>query len=198
MTLRNYTDVSRLDTDLTAGFQFEFACRHCQRTWRSPFQPYRRGQFAGLLAKIAPFVRMNHRVGHAAVGVSQAGMRGARDSALAEAIEQAQRLYSVCPECKKEVCGDCFDSARQTCASCVEQARKQSRDEQAYHGTAAGAAAAGTSSAPRCPNCQTPNHGGRFCAECGFDMASTHKSCPGCGAMQLRQARFCTDCGHGF
>jgi predicted amidophosphoribosyltransferase len=40
--------------------------------------------------------------------------------------------------------------------------------------------------------------GGRFCAECGFDMASTHKSCPGCGTMCARAARFCPDCGHGF
>jgi hypothetical protein len=49
-----------------------------------------------------------------------------------------------------------------------------------------------------CPNCQTPSQGGRFCHECGFDMASTHKSCPACGATMMRQARFCTDCGHGF
>ena len=49
-----------------------------------------------------------------------------------------------------------------------------------------------------CPNCQTPSQGGRFCHECGFDMASTHKSCPGCGSVMPRAARFCTDCGHGF
>ena len=49
-----------------------------------------------------------------------------------------------------------------------------------------------------CPNCQTPSQGGRFCHECGFDMASTHKSCPACGVTMMRQARFCTDCGHAF
>ena len=49
-----------------------------------------------------------------------------------------------------------------------------------------------------CPSCQTTSQGGRFCHECGFDMASTHKSCPGCGSNMPRQARFCTDCGHGF
>ena len=54
------------------------------------------------------------------------------------------------------------------------------------------------SSGMYCPNCQTASQGGRFCHECGFDMASTHKSCPGCGATMPRQARFCTDCGHGF
>lgn len=194
MTLKNFTDISRLDTDLSAGFQFEFSCEHCHRNWRSPFQPYRRGQIAGLLAKVAPFMRLNFRVSHAAVGVSQAGVRGAREQALAEAIALAQKLYTSCPQCQKDVCADCFDNGRQVCASCIEQARSQSRKDQALHGSSSAAASA----APRCPNCQTPNGGGRFCAECGFDMASTHKSCPGCGAMQLRQARFCTDCGHGF
>ena len=51
---------------------------------------------------------------------------------------------------------------------------------------------------PVCPNCQVLSEGGRFCHECGFDMASTHKSCPGCGTTVSRQARFCPDCGHGF
>jgi membrane protease subunit (stomatin/prohibitin family) len=49
-----------------------------------------------------------------------------------------------------------------------------------------------------CPNCRSAHGGGRFCAECGFDLASTHKSCPDCGAMATRQARYCNDCGHGF
>ncbi|MGH8796605.1 MAG: double zinc ribbon domain-containing protein, partial [Caldimonas sp.] len=73
------------------------------------------------------------------------------------------------------------------CASCEGKA-----------GGGAGEYGAEQGGGPVCPNCQTPSQGGRFCHECGFDMASTHKSCPGCGATMARQARFCTDCGHGF
>jgi membrane protease subunit (stomatin/prohibitin family) len=76
---------------------------------------------------------------------------------------------------------------------CREKGRQQTELQQ---NAAAHRDSQASSSA--CPNCRTPSSGGRFCGECGFDMASTHKSCPGCGTMVLRQARFCTDCGHSF
>lgn len=195
MALENYQDISSYDTEMSTGFQFQFSCRHCGRTWKSPYRPYRTGQIAGLFNKIAPLLNMNLRSMDAAAGLSHAGMRRARDKALAEALELAAPRYTACPQCRQEVCADCFDTTRQLCQGCIDAAAKQQRSDQ-LHGI--GSAAPATSSAPKCPNCQSPSSGGRFCAECGFDMASTHKSCPACGAMMTRQARFCTDCGHGF
>jgi hypothetical protein len=93
----------------------------------------------------------------------------------------------VVPPGEGWVHANCYDESRQVCVKCEKQTGAFSSAEQ-------GASA----SAMACPNCQTPSQGGRFCHECGFDMASTHKSCPSCGVTMPRQARFCTDCGHGF
>ena len=95
-----------------------------------------------------------------------------------------------CDDCHKWVGRECWNERAESCTACAQRA---SAGPSARQGLPA-PGHAGTA----CPNCQAPSEGGRFCHECGFDMASTHKSCPGCGALQLRAARFCTDCGHGF
>ena len=53
MSLTNYQDVSRVGASVDAGFQFDFYCANCSRRWKSPFTPYRRGQFSGLIYKLA-------------------------------------------------------------------------------------------------------------------------------------------------
>jgi Double zinc ribbon len=127
--------------------------------------------------------------------LADAGEKRARRAALEEAIVLAEQRYADCPNCKKTVCEDCWNPRTQQCVSCDGQG------EPTPSGRHAPAAASGGGHAGpglACPNCRTALGGGRFCAECGFDMASTHKSCPGCGAMCTRAARFCPECGHGF
>jgi membrane protease subunit (stomatin/prohibitin family) len=121
--------------------------------------------------------------------LSDVGYRSAREKALAEALALATERYVECSACHKGVCLDCIDDERHVCLSCAGR----QRFEAAAGGNEASRAAAAT-----CPSCHHPHPGGRFCPECGFDMASTHKTCPGCGAMAARQARFCVDCGHAF
>ena len=82
----------------------------------------------------------------------------------------AQR-YENCSNCRTMVCANCYDEATQRCIKC---------DRAQGVGSQSGTSASASSTV--CPNCQTPSQGGRFCHECGFDMASTHKSCPSCGA----------------
>lgn len=187
MALDNFRDLSNLGSDIHAGFQFEFQCGNCPRTWKSPFKPYRMGQFTGLLMRVSRIVRGAGLAGRASYGISNAGVRGAHEEALREAQQRAQTLFTSCAACGKAVCADCFNTREGVCQPCLGTARQQST-----------AAAEPCGAALRCPNCNADHGGGRFCAECGFDMASTHKSCPGCGALCLRQARFCPDCGHGF
>jgi hypothetical protein len=112
---------------------------------------------------------------------------------LDEARKTAATMYTVCTKCDTSVCRDCINPRTDLCPRCSA----------APEGSPAASPAAAASSshatpAMSCPNCRAAHAGGRFCAECGFDMASTHKSCPDCGAMALRQARYCNDCGHGF
>lgn len=194
MELENYRDLSQGGSDVGAGFQFEFYCTQCSRgKWKSAFRPYRMGQFTGLLMRFAFLFSSARTVGRTTGNFADMGSRGARDKALADATEHAQTLYVVCDSCDKAVCKDCFDGQKRLCNGCLKREREESA---AAAGRDAGQAMSPATGA--CPNCQLPMSGGRFCAECGFDMASTHKSCPSCGVMLLRQARFCIDCGHGF
>jgi ribosomal protein L32 len=193
MALENYHDLSSGGSSGSPGFQFEFYCNNCSRKWKSPFKPYRMGQIAGLLARFSFLYSSVNTAGRAATGISDHGSRKARDEAFAEASRHAETLYTVCSSCRKEVCADCLDASGKTCLSCGERASYK-RAEVAEQE----AAQSRERSANACPNCGTGSSGGRFCSECGFDMASTHKSCPSCGTMALRQARFCADCGHSF
>ena len=193
MGLDNYKDVSASGNDISAGFQFEFSCSNCSRKWKSPFKPYRFGQITGLLTRFTFMFSDLKTAGRTSGNIADIGSRGAKEKALAEAKAQAARMFTECPECHKGVCEDCFSSRDDACLPCVEKAsgKASAASRQASE-------AAREQSATACPNCSTASPGGRFCAECGFDMASTHKSCPGCSAMLPRQSRFCTDCGHGF
>jgi hypothetical protein len=198
MPLTNYRDLSRATGDLNAGFQFEFYCDSCGETWKTPFKPYRAGQAAGIFRRISFVLGEFYRVGAITDMVSKVGrasgtsadMSGskAKVAALEEVMLLAEERYHRCTSCSQTVCDNCWDESTRTCVKCQANATQSARYE-------AAATAAATLS---CPNCQTPSQGGRFCHECGFDMASTHKSCPACGATMPRQSRFCTDCGHAF
>ena len=184
MALDNYRDMSTGSAAMDAGFQFEFYCTHCSNKWQSPFKPYRMGQVTGFLSRFSFLLGGMNNAVRASSGVSDYSSRGAREEALAEAQAQAQLRYTQCSACDNAVCHNCFDTSKNMCVPCA-----QSKNSASQSAVAGGHA---------CPNCSTPGNGGRFCAECGFDMASTHKSCPGCGALAERQSRFCVDCGHSF
>lgn len=204
MGLTNYHDIGKAGSDTHAGFQFEFHCGNCSRKWKSPFEPYRRGQLAGFVYGFARYLGGRGLLFRASSTVADAGADRARRGALERALGLAEQRYIECPACEKAVCENCWDERSKLCEPCAGKGARSPtpRDDdqaQAQAGAAHGArAAAAVGSAMKCPNCSAAIGGGRFCEECGFDMASTHKSCPGCGTLCTRAARFCTDCGHGF
>lgn len=187
MALENYRELT--ETGGGRGFQFEFHCSSCERKWKSDYQPFRLGQTAEVLGRLVQMFGGLSTAWHTTTGVAEMRQRKAHDAALAAAMEKAETLYKVCSSCRKEYCADCFDDREGLCLKCEGSANAASSRD---------ASAGGAKTTAACPNCGTAGAGGRFCAECGFDMASTHKSCPSCGVMTLRQARYCTDCGHGF
>lgn len=195
MPMTNYRDLSTSASEVNAGFQFEFVCELTGRTWKSPFRPYRKGQVFGWLSRATTLFYQLYGVNRAAGYAAEAGMRGAKAEALAEAQEMALQHFRQCETCNKWVCLAAWDEDSGQCTQCSGlRAGAQRGNYSASYREDDSPAAAG----PVCPNCQTPSQGGRFCHECGFDMASTHKSCPSCGTTLPRQARFCTDCGHAF
>lgn len=199
MELTNYQDRSKLGSSTSAGFQFEFFCGHCTRRWKSPFKPYRRGQLTALIYKFGYIFAGTARVTRLSSALSQTGEQGAREAAVQEALALAASRYFECPSCAKIVCEECWNDRTGRCIECVGEGRKHPDGDRDGSGHASPRVANSEAAAgPACPNCQTALGGGRFCAECGFDMASTHKSCPGCGVMCARSTRFCAECGHGF
>lgn len=196
MKLTNFRDISPPARGMTAGFQWEFTCDSCGDSWKSPYKPFRVGQATGILRRVGVIFGEFYKVGaitdllgkvDRATGTAAATSSDSKpkQAALEEAIVLAQQRYHRCRECEATVCDNCWNPSTETCVKCERPGGARSSQ-----GASTGATA--------CPNCQTASQGGRFCHECGFDMASTHKSCPGCGATMGREARFCTDCGHGF
>ena len=206
MSLTNYRDVGRAGSNMNAGFQFEFYCGSCSRTWKSPFEPYRRGQLAGFIYRFAYFLGDRGSMFRASNVVADAGAHRARQGALDRAIELAEQRYNECPACVKIVCEDCWDAQARLCESCAVKGGQAPHDKRGRraeadarsHDEQPPAAASERSTGLNCPNCSARIGGGRFCEECGFDMASTHKTCPGCGTLCGRATRFCADCGHAF
>jgi Double zinc ribbon len=189
MELSNYRDLSVASSSSGAGFQFEFRCTHCSTVWRSPFQPYRAGRLNDLLQRASHFVSSIRQVSVMSNTVVSNRANQARLNALQEAMQEARTMFTVCHSCGSAVCNDCFSAQADSCLKCASKQREPAEGQAGGSVQASGAS---------CPNCQTPSDGGRFCAECGYDLASTHKSCPACGVMTSRSARFCTDCGHAF
>jgi hypothetical protein len=195
MALGNYRDISVSSDEVGTGFQFEFACAHCPRKWKSAFKPYRVGQLSNLMARFGWIVGLRHGVSHNVGSAADMGAAGARDTALEAACVQAARQFSACSHCGDTVCEDCWSTRDGSCKKCAGQQTAAPAHNNRTPGADRGSSA---SPALACPNCRTALNGGRFCAECGFDMASTHKTCPSCGTMVERQTRFCGDCGHSF
>lgn len=200
MSMTNFRDLSTTVNDVNAGFQFEFFCELTEETWKSPFRPYRRAQMTAWLSRATTMFHSLYGANRALGYAAEAGIRSAKAEALAEAQEMAAKRFRQCEQCSKWVALAVWDEDSGTCTGCRRGggARRSSGGGRAaaYQDEDDGDQAGG--SALRCPSCQVPSQGGRFCHECGFDMASTFKSCPGCGTTLARQARFCTDCGHAF
>lgn len=205
MSLTNYRDLSTSPSDVNAGFQFEFYCERCGDANRTPFKPYRTGQVSGWLSRLTFLFGSGVRDAGRASGVfADAGAQSAKAEALAEAQAAAQSRFRFCGHCSKWVGPECWHNGRQSCKVCAETgmagAGQQAPLTQptlpgAYIKSAPAAAMAGGMA---CPQCGTAAQGSRFCPGCGYDTAAVFKSCPACGTTLPRQARFCTDCGHGF
>lgn len=49
-----------------------------------------------------------------------------------------------------------------------------------------------------CPQCKANVPGGKFCQECGANLAPRPRFCPSCGTQATGTARFCASCGTAF
>ena len=73
----------------------------------------------------------------------------------------------------------------------------QARAPQAAAPAAAAGAALGTANVT-CTGCNAVVPPGKFCQECGANLAPRPKFCPSCGTQGAAGAKFCAGCGTGF
>jgi Uncharacterised protein family UPF0547 len=186
MTLTNYRQQTERVSPFRTEHSYLFTCQACASRWTTPKRVYKTGFLVGAL------VRVTHWVHLAVPGIgwlqkaSEAGQTRFSAAVEREAVQLAQAHYLECPGCHRAVCPSCQDGER--CVSCAGQSGAG----------AVGAAAPAARRGPSCPACNTASDGGRFCPECGFDLAATYKSCPSCAAQLPRASNFCPDCGHSF
>ncbi len=207
---RNTRDVSRSPHEVDAGFQFEFYCERCHDTWRSPFEPYRRGQIAGWLGRAASlFSGLAYDAGRAAAGLADAGYGEARDEAFRQAIQRSEQHFHRCGRCSNQCCSKCWNTPKGLCLNCapdlqaeVEQARSEGevmRARERAH--LAGENLANQVDVERpstnaCPKCKAPTLGSKFCPECGCNLAAFARlTCRKCQTVLPGNVKFCVECG---
>lgn len=187
MALTNYRKVTERKNTLRSEHHYEFTCQSCGEQWRTPSRVYSSGFVMNAV------LRATHGVHVSIPGIgwlqklTESGERKFAEGVEREAMQLGQARYLACSGCGRAVCANCQDGDQ--CSACAggQGAR-----------TAAGADPSPGRSGPRCPACNTASDGGRFCPECGFDLAAAYKSCPACAAQLPRAANYCPDCGHSF
>lgn len=195
-----------------AGFQFEFYCQECSDLWRSRFQPYQAGRASGWLSQagsLAGGLFNNLGIDRAVDGFAEQGWGRAKDAALQEAVAEARAHFHRCASCNHHVCDNCWNASAGQCTNCMpdlaahtERSRHSGRldavRERAYEAgqMLAGSDDVTTAVQSECPQCRAQTRGGRFCPECGHQLA-TPPVCRACSAPLPETGRFCPGCGAG-
>lgn len=200
----NYRDLSNIN-----GFQFEFHCERCGNGYRSAYQRDAISTGQGILRSVSGMF------GGALGSISNAASEftlnrgtnsGAKDRALAQAVEEISGRFEQCRGCGQWVCGEvCWNGEVGQCAQCspvvadeVAQLQAQVRRDQIRTSLEGTNLVAGISlerqSVPQCPSCGARSGGGKFCSDCGTSLAA-RSVCRSCGTENSRTARFCGECG---
>ena len=184
---------------MDVGFQFEFACGNCSRTWKSAFRPYRRGQLAGFVYKLAYYLGDRGGVSRGLDLVASSGPTRARQSALDDALRLAEQRYTDCPGCHRSVCEDCWDDRARLCERCRSESGRSSSAGPAVGAFPRPAPSLGRSARrlPRVPTAARHWTGAalpRVRIRRGIDP----QELPQLWDPVYPRGRFCTDCGHGF
>ena len=212
---RNYQDNS---TD--AGHQFTFFCDICNDGFRSSFiesATYKKRKGSRFLGQGASLV--GSFLGGKARDIGYTAERGSsilserfegqspewqkeHEQAFERAQNEARQQYRRCPNCNKYVCGHCHNEDTGLCTSCsprqevyVAQAHASAMKRNIDDAGQAATVWHGNIEAKTtmCPACGKPAGSGKFCNNCGANMAL--QECAKCGAKNALAVRFCNNCG---
>ena len=200
----NYQDLST-----ETGFQFKFFCERCGDGYLSSFDANEVG-IAGAVLRGAGriFGGMLGQVSYGSYEVQQAIGGPAHDKALRTAVGEVSLLFRKCRRCGDWMCvQSCWNQGEKMCKRCAPVSEEEEASVRADAARASAATdvdleererveAKATEVAARCPTCQAPTLGKRFCPGCGEKLDSSQAGfCGACGAKRSPGARFCGDCG---
>lgn len=209
---RNYEDNS---TD--AGFQFTFYCDICRDGYKTKFlesKTYKKGSLFKNLGR-------GISVGASLFGLSEGyqvergtdiiserfqGMspdwQREHEKAFELAQNEAKNHFHRCHNCHLWVCEDDYNEEEGLCVQCaprmnveiaharaekmVEDIKAKAEETTVFSGKI-------ESKQIVCPVCGKPSGQGKFCNNCGANLALA--KCPTCGAQNQAGARFCSECG---
>ena len=212
---RNYEDNST-----EAGFQFTFYCDLCNDGFKSTFIESETYKKSSLLRGISGGARVlgglfGGAIGNAAWSASYGsdvlserfeGMspewQKEHEKAFIAAQNEAKQHFNRCHGCRQWICDSDFNEEEGMCVECaprenvavakakasrmVRQIEEIAENANVFNGSI-------ESKTITCPNCGKPSGGGKFCNNCGANLALN--KCPGCGAQVAKGVKFCGQCG---
>ncbi len=218
MTMQAFTS-NFADNSTEAGFQFTFFCDNCRDGHKTRFiesSTYKKGQKMKGLGNAA-------RIGASLLGKHSAGWQIDRaanaitgrfkgmspewhkehEKAFQIAQNEAKGYFHRCPKCYKWVCemdwneqeGLCVkDAPRVNVEVASARSSKMVKDIQEKADQTRVFDGEIESKQTICPNCGKPSGEGKFCNNCGSNLALVE--CERCGTKVSTESRFCGECGN--
>ncbi len=206
------------DNSTEAGFQFTFFCNICNEGYKTRFiesKTYKKKNFfknIGKIAGAAATMMGQYNVGSGLERGSDIiserfeGMspewHKEHEKAFEEAQNEAKGHFKRCPRCSKWVCDNCWNEGAGLCVGdapranveiaaahaekMVQDIKTKAAETQVFTGEI-------EAKVTLCPKCGKPAGEGKFCSNCGANLAG--KVCPKCGAKNQPESKFCTECG---
>lgn len=206
------------DNSTEQGFQFTFYCDLCREGYKTRFVACRSSKKSKLLRNIGGIVGAagsmtgKHRWGYGVQRGTRAlterfhGMSAEwqkeHEQAFAEAQNEAKMHFHRCPKCRKWVCDNDWNEQEGLCTNdaprvnvevaaaradkMAKDIKDQAGETQVFYGEI-------ESKQTMCPRCGKPAGEGKFCTNCGGNLALL--PCDRCGANNPAEAAFCGQCG---
>ncbi|HOL17894.1 MAG TPA: zinc ribbon domain-containing protein [Bacillota bacterium] len=207
------------DNSTEAGFQFTFYCDLCQEGYKTRFiesKTYKKGRMLkgiGGLISAASSLAGKYNIGYGLERGSDIlsqkfeGMspewHKEHEAAFEMAQNEAKQHFLRCPKCRKWVCENDWNEEEGLCVECaprvnvevaaaraekmVEDIKQKASQTQVFDGKI-------ESKQTICHQCGKPAGQGKFCNNCGANLAM--KQCERCGTLSPANVRFCGECGN--
>lgn len=206
------------------GFQFEFYCEHCRKSYRSEFVNSKQygsekrkrnaGAAASFIGNLFGGVASNvgNKIDEGLTSINDhtddSRYDKEKEAALLKAQTEAQKFLHQCKQCEAWFCDDCYVEKTGMCQNCDEDRKNREREErewreeerrnreqEAKEREAERLAEEAEARRQFCPNCgEEIPEGQMFCGQCGTKV-NAMKTCPKCKKKNAFSMQFCGYCG---